>query len=305
MMLTATTPEFHKLKNMAAPQASWLSTLASYHVVAAANYSFVLPTHSGSILRGAFGKALKAQQCCCGASSTHKANCLYAIVFEGLGGEFIRGSQPPPRFIIQNVSQDYSSERNTFEFIITLLGLTDEQQQYTMAAWPYALKTGLGEQRVPCEVLSLSKLPNSQTQPLDATSITLELTTPWQIKRSGKALNSDQCTANDILFAINHRLALLNNHFQLGIPHLSASLLSELCASMTSTCDLGQSSWRRYSSRQEKSHPLAGITGQVKLSGEKVLQQLNDVLQAGQYVNAGGKTSFGLGGYRVITSNDI
>lgn len=305
MILTATTPEFHMLKDKPDYKRTYLPMLASYHVVATANSSFILPTHSGSILRGAFGKALKAQQCCCGTSTKHKENCLYAIVFEGLGGEFIRGSQPPPRFIIQNVSQDSSSLRYSFEFVITLLGLTDEQQQYTMAAWPYALKTGLCEQRVPCNVLKISKLPTKQTQPLEENNVKLELTTPWQIKRSGRALISNQCTGNDILFAINHRLALLNSHFQLGFPHLSASSLSELCASITSSCDLGQSSWRRYSSRQEKSHPLAGITGQVKLSGKNALSQLNDMLQVGQYVNAGGKTSFGLGGYRVTTSNDI
>lgn len=281
------------------------TALTCYRVTAIPYTSFTLPTHSGSMLRGAFGKALRAQQCCCGAGSTHQPTCLYAIVFEGLGGKHIAGCEPPPRFVIQRVMQHNCSANNAFEFTVTLLGLSKEQQQFAMAAWPYALKSGLGSMKVPCRVMEISRLPALSTQTINTNSITLELTSPWQIKRSGKALSPEQCTGNDILFAINHRLALLNSHFRLDLPHLSAQSLTQYCEAITSNSQLRRSNWQRYSSRQGKSHPLVGLTGKIQLHAEKTLAPLSHMLQVGQHVNAGGKTAFGLGAYRVMTNNDI
>ena len=55
--------------------------------------------------------------------------------------------------------------------------------------------------------------------------------------------------------------------------------------------------FRRWSNRQQRHTPLAGIVGEAVLDGP--LAPFQALLHLGQWLHAGGKASFGLGQFRV------
>ncbi|MFA0350565.1 CRISPR system precrRNA processing endoribonuclease RAMP protein Cas6, partial [Vibrio sp. 10N.222.55.C6] len=56
--------------------------------------------------------------------------------------------------------------------------------------------------------------------------------------------------------------------------------------------------WMRYSRRHGKALPIGGLKGQVSFYGD--LEALIPILKIGELLQVGGKTTFGLGKYRLI-----
>jgi len=62
--------------------------------------------------------------------------------------------------------------------------------------------------------------------------------------------------------------------------------------------DLQWYEWQRYSSRQKQKMNFGGVIDTIKLTGE--LDVFLDILQSGQWLHVGNKTTFGMGRYQII-----
>lgn len=262
--------------------------------------TLTLPAYSGSMLRGIFGHALLRHSCRCGTTQTHHVGCTYAHVFEGATQpKKPSGIQQPPRFVITPpAAKTYLPGKPvTFDFII--FGVSQIQLNEVKSAWQQACIRGIGTPPVRAKLMSFTAL-DTQAKPLNA-QVTLIFKTPWLMKRHGRLLRPDQCTAGDFLWAINHRQQMLNTNFNLGLPALENHVLNTLASQLALKKDLQYVTWQRYSNRQTKQHPLSGILGKIHLSHplDSGLSPLTALLGHGQNLHAGGKTSFGLGAYQI------
>ncbi|MEH6577386.1 MAG: CRISPR system precrRNA processing endoribonuclease RAMP protein Cas6 [Amphritea sp.] len=259
-----------------------------------------LPDFSGSMLRGVFGHALLRNSCRCGHTEQHLPDCSYAHVFEGAIQDQQRSSPsttPAPRFVITPPPAGTIKDGETFEFEITLFDLNKYQLAEVKAAWYAACRRGLGSPPVRCTLLEMEEI--SCPSPALRDEITLNLKTPWLIKRKGRPLRAHACRPEDILLAINRRQLLLNQHYNLQLPTTDNQTLLDLAANLTYRAELQYVTWQRYSARQGKEHQLSGLLGQIHLqhTDAEGLTPISTLLATGTLLHAGGKTAFGLGAY--------
>jgi len=259
-----------------------------------------LPDYSGSMLRGIFGHALLRHSCRCGNAQKHTSECTYSHVFEGAGPTGIaRGIDRSPRFVITPPPAKTYSLGDFFTLDLVVFGINPGQLSEIKEAWQDACVRGMGTPPVRCTLVSFEKY--DRPIPLLSSEVTLDFKTPWLMKRHGRILCPSECSAADFLWAINHRQALLNANFNLGLPTIDTHALATLGRQILIKKDLKSVTWQRYSSRQTRQHPLSGMLGRIRLSHPKSngLAPLSALLGHGTMLHAGAKTSFGLGAYEL------
>ena len=139
--------------------------------------------------------------------------------------------------------------------------------------------------------------PNFTPAPLAATDkIKLNLITPLHLQKYGKVL-ADDMTAKDLLMALTRRYYLLQefhgqNYQAPDFSELAEHALTVSCEKKLTWCHL-----QRYSTRQQQKMRFDGVLGSISLTGE--LQPFLSMLQAGQWLHIGNKTSFGMGHYTI------
>lgn len=114
--------------------------------------------HTGSMLRGAFGHALKALACQC-ADNAH-AGCIYQQIFEPASPANwpVRYRNCPPAYVLTPppVSKDAQREIN-FQF--TLLGPSVEHRALIWRAWQAAAERGFGTHQVQAKLYLITYKP--------------------------------------------------------------------------------------------------------------------------------------------------
>lgn len=263
--------------------------------------------HCGSMLRGAFGHALKALACRCDAS-VHRPDCPYQQIFEPRppGDWPQRYRDCPPAYVITPPPVAVG-QRQHLDFAFTLLGPTLEQRALVWQAWQRAASQGLGEAQVPARLQALGHEQHLPAAP-NAASMHLQLTSPLLIKRKqpgqglSQPLRPDELRIEDLLIALHRRLEL--THRLYGVPATPLPALEEwlaLGSSLRFAARLHEHHYARHSNRQQQRMPLYGLSGEIQLGGP-LPRSLRDALVLGQWLHIGGKTALGLGGYRLMAA---
>ena len=103
----------------------------------------------------------------------------------------------------------------------------------------------------------------------------------------------------DVLNALTRRAADVADLLLGQFPGWDFAALKRASAAVRGSADFEWFDWQRYSNRQERAMPLGGVVGRLVLEGD--LRPFWPLLHLGQWLHVGGKTTFGMGRYRLET----
>jgi hypothetical protein len=284
--------------------------------------------YAGSMLRGAFGHALRRVACMSGQSDCKGCGlyrgCLYTRIFETPPPEqhqLQKFSQIPNPYIIEPPepgTRDYKAGEE-FEFHMVLVGEAIEQLALILFAWQRALKFGLSKLNARGRLLSvwhcdenptciweeeqtqLQSFPTKEVWPSQqASSVELTLLTPMRLQKQGQLIGPQQLTARDLLINLARRIGLLAefHHQPLNLDYRK---LAETAEQIRLQSSLTWFDWQRYSHRQQRAMKLGGVVGRLSLTGE--LASWMPFLTLGERCHLGKNATFGLGHYRITRIN--
>jgi hypothetical protein len=296
-------------------------------LVLEAQVNAYLPSFKGSLLRGAFGHALRRTACAMGKGQACEGcrlrrACVYTRIFETFIEEapppFLRGipSSPRPYVFEPGDETRYFSTGDPLTFDLLLLGQATELQAYAQLAVERMAANGLGSRRAPFALTAIHALtPDGSwrtvfddgrgqdtaplvpcvplTNGLDATRATLRLLTPLRIKTRGEFANS--LTFRELTFAALRRLLELA-HFHVpgaAIDWSFRALLERASEVRITRSDLTWHDWERYSNRQQAYMVFGGLVGTLDIEGD--LAPFAPLLRAAEIVHIGKGATFGLG----------
>lgn len=300
--------------------------LARYRLECVIERRVDLPEYAGSMLRGAFGHALKHVVCVTGAPRCEPCplfrTCQYPGWFE---------TPPPPsaRRVYSSIPHPFVIEPpalgartctvgERLEFGMVAVGPALAQVRPALLAWRRALESGLGaaQGRARLERVWLEgdtepvfeavggrwrehgaglALPASQAAPASAA---IKFDTPVRVKRGGRILGADELVAADVLFALLRRAADVADMLLGQAPAWDFAALKRASSQIGGASALRWMALTRYSSRQGRDVPLDGVIGKMVLEGD--LRPFWPLLYLGQWLHLGGKATFGLGRYRLV-----
>ncbi|HTG34116.1 MAG TPA: CRISPR system precrRNA processing endoribonuclease RAMP protein Cas6 [Thermoanaerobaculia bacterium] len=287
----------------------------------------VLPPFHGSMLRGAFGHALRRTVCVMGpqqacASCLLRNACTYTRLFEPfIEGEpppFLRGIDQAVRpYIFEPLGVDGRLERgDPLRFDLLLFGRAVESQAYAFLASERMARVGLGSRR---SRFSLARVEAVETDgstrelfaagarpstvpasplvpsiaPLPPGSVALTFQTPLRLKIRDH-LNG-QPSFRDLVFNILRRILELA-HFH--VPGAQSDwnfrgLLERTNAVGIVSSDLRWHDWERWSQRQNTKVKLGGLVGRLVLDGD--LEPFTSLLRTAEVTHVGKAATFGMG----------
>lgn len=293
-----------------------------------------LPLFKGSLLRGAFGHALRRTVCSMGPSQPCpdcllRRTCVHTRLFETLiEGEpppFLRGLPTSPRPYVFEPGTDARdfAPGDPFPFDLLLFGQAADLQAYALLAVERMAKAGLGADRSPFvlyraeasiagdgwqEVYSegraspaLGALPPllPSEEPLGEGRAVLRFLTPTRLQVRGQLL-SEPDFRTLVFFMLRRTLEL--SWFHLPGAEIDWSfrpLLDLTTGARVAAADLRWRSWERYSNRQGRKIEMGGFIGDVELEGD--LAPFAPLLRSAEVLHVGKGATFGLG--RVLVSN--
>jgi hypothetical protein len=286
-----------------------------------------LPPYKGSLLRGAFGHALRRTVCAMGPeqpcdSCRLRRACVYTRIFETFIEEtpppFLRGLSSSPRpyvFEPAEETRDFAPG-DPLSFDLLLLGQAAELQAYAQLAVERMAAAGLGSRRVPFALSRVRALaPDGSWHTvfadgrahgpaallpclpprggLDGTRATIRLLTPLRIKsRDGLAT---AVNFRNLVFAALRRVLELA-HFHVpgaAIDWSFRSLLDRASAIRVTASNLAWHDWERYSNRQQTKMVFGGLLGTLDVEGD--LAPFVPLLRAAEILHVGKGATFGLG----------
>ncbi len=291
----------------------------------------VLPPYQGSMLRGAFGHALRRTVCVMGpeqecASCLLRHACVYTRIFEpyveGEPPPFLRGIDQAVRpYVFEPLGGiDHGEARlapgDPLRFDLLLFGQAVDLQAYAFLAVERMARAGLGAGRqrfrlvrvevpgadgTPREALSAGSPPSTDPAPavvppeaaLPSGRLALRLETPLRVKMRDH-LNG-RPSFRDLVFNMLRRVLELA-HFHVAGADIDWSfrpLLERAEAVRIVESDLRWHDWERWSNRQQSSMKLGGLVGRIVLEGD--LTPFAALLGAAQIVHVGKGATFGLG----------
>lgn len=258
-----------------------------------------LPAFKGSMWHGWFGQLLKN-------SDEH----AYFVCF---GNHDQR--QPKPYWL--RPSGDHKthwSKGELIQFELMLAGSSTELAPAIINALQTPL--GLGPKRTPVSLISVASVtPHGLEAGLCTVSLldhvvgtnsavgemALQLHTPMRIKHQGKVLNQAPPALPQWLNLVLRRLTQLSRFWVCDDQALIDAVyqyplrLGEY--QQQHYCHFED--WRRYSRKEQTLLPFGGLKGQVSFCGE--IGHAKPLLQLGQVLHLGSKTTFGLGHYQLIS----
>ena len=289
-----------------------------------------LPAYAGSMLRGAFGHALRHLACMtkqkdCGGCPLHNT-CPYPKIFSPpapASHSLQKFSSIPVPYVIEpmNWGERTLHPGETTHFHLVLIGQALNELPLIVLAWRRALLRGLGKSEGKAELLRVvhcgehaeqsiyHPAQNSIAQHLQkislsatcdtAQNIRLRFATPLRLQQNGHALPPDKLDARTFLIALVRRANLLAEF------HAGSALVNDFAPLVAASTQLQETKnlrwldWTRYSSRQQQSMALGGVVGEWQISGN--LAPFLPFLHLGQWLHVGKEASFGLGHYLAKT----
>jgi hypothetical protein len=291
-----------------------------------------LPPFHGSMLRGAFGHALRRAVCAMGPAQpcetcTLRGPCVYTRLFETfIDGEpppFLEGLTTSPRpYVVEPGSdaRDFATG-DPLEADLVLLGQAVELQAYALLALERMGEAGFGKGRHPFRLERVRYLdpdgrwrsgfeagpgeparrwPGSVPAALPAPPpdpaperLTLRFTTPTRIRKGGRL--RERLSFRQLAFPMLRR-ALEIAHFHVpgaAVDWHFQPLLRQADDIRVARSDLRWQELSRYSNRQKAHHPLDGFVGELDLEGP--LAPFLPLLRTAEIVHVGKGATFGLG----------
>jgi len=303
--------------------------IARYRLEWQASTPIRLPDYAGSMLRGAFGHALRKLACmtkqkeCAGCPLL--SNCPYPAIF---------APPPPAAHALQKFSQipvpyvieppDWGARQvgagEAFAFHLVLIGRALRELPLIILAWRRALARGVGTDDGTAELvrvvhcgeaqeaeihrpdagtlvqhaqaIAFNTENNSETAPSE---LTLHFVTPLRLQKNGHALPPEKLDARTLLMALVRRANLLAEF------HGEGPLVEDFPSLLAASAGIQESKhlvwldWTRFSSRQQQKMVLGGVVGDWTLSGP--LAAFVPFLRLGEWLHVGKEAAFGLGRY--------
>jgi hypothetical protein len=287
-----------------------------------------LPLFKGSLLRGAFGHALRRTVCSMGPSQPCpdcllRRTCVHTRLFETLiEGEpppFLRGLPTSPRpYVFEPGTEAVDfAPGDPLPFDLLLFGQAADLQAYALLAVERMAKGGLGADRSPFsldraetpvagggwkEVYSegraspaLGTLPPllPSEEPLANGCAVLRFLTPTKIQVRGQLVREPDFRTL-IFFMLRRTLELSWFHLPgVKIDWNLRPLLDLTAGARVAATDLRWRSWDRYSNRQGRKIEMGGFTGTMELEGD--LAPFAPLLRSAEVLHVGKGATFGLG----------
>lgn len=286
-----------------------------------------LPPFHGSMLRGAFGHALRRTVCVMGpeqpcASCLLRHACVYTRIFEpyveGEPPPFLRGIDQAVRpYVFEPVEGEGRWEPGRpLRFDLLLFGQAVDLQAYAFLAVERMARSGLGSRRARFRLVRV-EAPEAggakrllfaagsppaaspapplvpSVSPLPEGRVTLCLATPLRIKVRDHL--NDRPTFRDLAFNMLRRvLELAHFHVPGAVIDWSfRSLLDRADEVRVVSADVRWHDWERFSQRQQSSMKLGGLVGRLVLDGD--LAPFAGLLRAAEVAHVGKGATFGLG----------
>ena len=305
--------------------------IARYRLEALPERPLRLPPYSGSLLRGAFGAALRRSACMTGlpacAGCPLQATCPYPAIFEHpqratpLPQRFAQVPNPyvvePPADEVRRIEPGHR-----LSWHMVLVGTPALRQLALIVhAWQRALAHGLGHDRVPCRLAAVlwcgedgdahpvldpaqdRVLPHDAAleippAPLDARGLDLLVQTPLRLQHQGRALPAQELDLRTLLLAALRRATLmLHLHAGVALDDSAAALLEAAAGLVDDRRGLRWRDWTRYSARQRQEMTLGGVVGRWRIRGD--VRAAWPWLWLGQWLHLGKNATMGLGAYRL------
>jgi hypothetical protein len=301
--------------------------IARYRFQFTVTRSIRLPEWPGSLLRGAFGHALRRLSCMMRQPACTDCpllgTCPYSAIFAPppVEHKIQRFSQPPAPYLIEPEKWGACQLQvgETLQFDMVLMGRALRELPLITQAWKNAAQRGLGPDAGSAElreILYLQPLGQAvsiyhsenkrqvEVTPLPVTcppvahinELTLHFISPLRLQENGHALPPARLGPGVLLMAAVRRVALISNLYGNGTPDWDFKSLSQQAATVECEKDLHWQDWTRRSSRQQKNMQLGGVMGHWKLRGDD-LQAFFPALYLGTWLHLGKETVFGLGRY--------
>jgi len=292
-----------------------------------------LPAHPGALLRSVFGAALRQGACTTGLSRCGECallrSCAYPAIFETPPAptQFEQKfSQLPNPYIIEPpVGPTRLRAGDPLRFHMVLAGqATQRQLPLILSAWQRALRFGLGQARVPGELLgvtardaqghvtplfgpaSAATVPEFPVLDLAAlirtgdpapAALELRFEAPLRLQHESKPLRPAQMTPRVFMSHLLRRATLMLD-VHMDIRHEPFDVRALLLLAEQLTHDASQLGWhdlKRFSARQGQELPQGGVQGLWLWRGS--LAPLLPWLLLGQWLHVGKGATAGLGGY--------
>lgn len=297
---------------------------ARYRFDCVADTPVRLPEYAGSVLRGAFGHALKKTVCITRQSDCHTCalyrSCAYPAVFKPPAPathSVQKFADIPAPYVIEPPAwgEKHHASGDTFSFHFVLIGQALKHLPLILHAWQRALASGIGpgdgsarlhsvHHCQPDHDACIYRSDDGEVLPHHAVlppappvhgSVTLRFATQVRLQHEGKPLRPHTITAQRLLIGVVKRSALISE-FHAGHKHtLGYYELGQQAGQIDARHDLQWRDWTRYSSRQKQEMSLGGVIGTWQLSGD--LAPFWPHLHLGQWLHVGKNATFGLGHY--------
>ena len=295
--------------------------LARYRFCFAVQTPLRLPEYAGSMLRGAFGNALRRTACMtrekdCKACPLYRS-CPYPTIFETPPPEthtLQKFSQVPNAYVIEPPAwgERVYEIGEVLEFHMVLMGKALEQLPLIVFAWQRAFRHEVGHGTAElidihyCSQTGEQRIMHASEGTLQKHSpqwevgnvgnvVRLNFETPLRLQDNGRAIPPAQLTARDLLMTLTRRISLLLE-LQMGLQsNFNFNHLLELASKTQFRHHLSWRDWTRFSSRQQQSMQLGGAIGYWEF--ESLAPEFGALLELGQWLHVGKNASFGLGKY--------
>ena len=302
--------------------------VARYRFEFRATQAIRLPDYSGSLLRGAFGHALRQLACmtrqkeCTGCPLI--GSCPYPAIFAPpppAAHRLQKFSRIPPPYVIEPPAwgSRVLAAGETLTFHQVLIGRALPELPLIILAWRRALARGVGTgdgtadliRVVHCSQAGDAEIHRPEVGSIDAHAqrvaldgendaatagtATLHFATPLRLQHNGHALSPEWLQARTLLMALARRASLLAEFHSDASPVEDFAALSAACADIEEEKRLTWLDWTRYSSRQQQKMSLGGVVGTWRLAGR--LAPFAPLLQLGEWLHVGKESTFGLGRY--------
>ncbi len=312
--------------------------IGRYRLELRSRRAVTLPDYPGSMLRGAFGHAFKRAVCVVSHGECGRCimveKCHYPHLFETPFPKDYpaRGQQQAPHpFLLDLEREAYRSELAPDEplhFGLTLLGKANRALKYVVEAVSDMGREGLGFGRAPFRLGDVAVQRQDRTHvsildaktgqpvvehsgvlPLDeavaekaarlkgAARLRVKFKTPARIRVQGDL----QSEMNFELLVRNvlRRVAMLSEIHGGGPSGFDFRGIVEASKPIrTEASSLRWHDWERWSNRQREKMKLGGFLGDIEFGGEGV-GDFAPLLAAGELLNVGTGSSFGLGKFEV------
>jgi hypothetical protein len=292
-----------------------------------------LPVYKGSMLRGAFGHALRTAVCVVGPAQPCETcllrqSCYYTKLFEpfaeGPPPAFLRGLPITPRPYIFEPAGDARrlDPGDPLEFDLLLFGQATDLQLYALLAVERMAACGLGRNRAPFRLeRALVRSPDGNwkavledgrmrgrgstrpsfppTNGVDGPRAVLRFLTPTRLR-----VEDDHVEAASFSELVD---AMLCRVMEVVCFHVPGAVLAESYEPLLEkarevrivSSSLRWHDWERYNARQKTLMNMGGFMGTVEIEGD--LAPFAPLLRTAEIIHVGRGTPFGLG--RVVVSS--